>query len=239
MFAWVTGTSKQTIEVLDAAGLSVSYPTILKTIGTMADDSVNLASALSYGPHILMYDNMDISTSEHVEQTKDAVSKVRSGCFCLIYGCHGVKDRNHMLLAPILENLQKAVPLPFWEIFPKRDQSLAYHHQSIVNIIHSLGRNLKPFKFVISHPDIQHLPRRPLPSNLKTIFSALWATTIEEKSVSGNLLNQENFYVEQMDRDPFDPNLSLYAIPSINDQLTNSHIQSCVISRTGDINSWA
>ncbi|KAF9058399.1 hypothetical protein BDP27DRAFT_1241315 [Rhodocollybia butyracea] len=198
LYAWVTGTSKQTIEVLDAAGLSVSYPTIINTIGTMADDSIALASKLTYKPHILTYDNMDISSSQHVKQRPDTVSKVQSGCFCLIYGCHGVKDRRHMLLAPILENLRKVIPLKVRDIRPTRPQFLAYHHQTVINIIHVLGCNSKQFKFVISHPDIQHLSCRPLPGNLKTIFAALCATTIEEKTINGNLLNQENFYIEQM-----------------------------------------
>ncbi|KAF9064352.1 hypothetical protein BDP27DRAFT_1425924 [Rhodocollybia butyracea] len=128
MYASSTGTSVRTIQVLDAAGLSFSHPTILKTIDTIADQVVNLARELTFEPHNFTYDNIDMSGSIHVEQTKDAVAKVRSGCFCLIYCTVGVKDRKHMLLAPILQNLQKAIPLTWGYLNSQTTDSQYFEH---------------------------------------------------------------------------------------------------------------
>ncbi|KAF9067631.1 hypothetical protein BDP27DRAFT_1422650 [Rhodocollybia butyracea] len=134
MYAWSTGTLKQTIEVLDSAALSVLSPMIMKMIKMVADQGVTITAKLSHGPHMLnYYDNIDISTSKHVEQTKMAM---------------------------------------------------------------------------------------------------------KEKSTQGNLLNQDDFYIMQMKRDPLDPELSKYAIVMIDDQLTNAQIQGCVVSRRGDLNPW-
>ncbi|KAF9069375.1 hypothetical protein BDP27DRAFT_1421008 [Rhodocollybia butyracea] len=74
--------------------------------------------------------------------------------------------------------------------------------------------------------------------NDTTEFYPLRTTAIEEKSVQGNLLNQDNFYIDQMKRDPTDPELSKYAIVTINDQLTNARLQGCTLARVGDINPW-
>ncbi|KAF9060778.1 hypothetical protein BDP27DRAFT_1236193, partial [Rhodocollybia butyracea] len=205
MYASSTGTSVRTIQVLDAAGLSVSHPTILKTINTIADQVVNLARELTFEPHNFTYDNIDMSGSIHVEQTKDAVAKVRSGCFCLIYHTVGVKDRKHMLLAPILQNLQKAIPLDAFDIQPTQIQIKCFQHQSITNIILSLACQSKPFHYLKQHPDLQHKPCRLLPPNTKTVFYPLCVTSKEEKTVQGNLDNHNDFYIHQMRRNAKDP----------------------------------
>ncbi|KAE9391438.1 hypothetical protein BT96DRAFT_1001341 [Gymnopus androsaceus JB14] len=73
MFTLSTGTSVQTLQVLDAAGLSVSRPTIMKTIDVVADQSVDLAHDLSLSSHIFTYDNINFSGSIHVEQVFKAM----------------------------------------------------------------------------------------------------------------------------------------------------------------------
>lgn len=72
IYAWATGTSKQTVEVLGASGLSVSHPTIMKTVDTVAEQSIADARSLSFEPHVATYDNIDISGSEHVEQRRSS-----------------------------------------------------------------------------------------------------------------------------------------------------------------------
>ncbi|KAF9066809.1 hypothetical protein BDP27DRAFT_1226836, partial [Rhodocollybia butyracea] len=208
--AWATGTSKQTMEIMGSASLSVSSPTVLKIIKTVADQAVTLASKVSYGPHMFTYDNIDLSNPEHVEQTKEAISKVRSGTFPLLYKLSCVLKREHMLLEPIVENMRKAIPLQIYDVWPTRAQLAAYKHQSITNVIHALGRRLPQFEYVLSDPELQHKPRRPLPSDLRTEFFPLRTTTFEEKSIIGNLQNQDDAYIRQI----------------------------CIISRQGDMNSW-
>ena len=105
IYTWSTGTSKQTVEVLAASGLSVSHPTIMKIIDIVAEQSVADARSLSFEPHAATYDNIDVSGSERVEQWKEVVSKVCSGCFYMMYCLYGVQDRSHLLLEPIIQNL--------------------------------------------------------------------------------------------------------------------------------------
>ena len=64
----------------------------------------------------------------------------------------------------------------------------------------------------------------------------LRATTIEEATVRGNLLFHDDIYITQLKRSTEE--LSKYAIPSINDQLTNARIRSGQTLRACDVNAW-
>lgn len=68
MYSWSTGASRQMVETLGSVGLSVSHPTIMKTIGVVADQSVAFARTLSFLSHIMTWDNIDMAGSEHAEQ---------------------------------------------------------------------------------------------------------------------------------------------------------------------------
>ncbi|KAE9385354.1 hypothetical protein BT96DRAFT_1007113 [Gymnopus androsaceus JB14] len=193
IYAWSTGTSKQTVQVCSTAGLSISHPTIMKTLDIVAEQAVDFTSSLSYDPHNNTCDNIDMSGSEHVEQ------------------CHEA-DHEDMHIEPILKNLRKVIPLQISNVQPTQIQLESYCHQTIINIIRAL-----PWQYV---------------------FSPLRVTTIEEKSTQGNLENKDDFYIWQMGRDPMDPKLSKYAVPSFQDQLTNARVRGCVVARQGDLNNW-
>lgn len=79
------------------------------------------------------------------------------------------------------------------------------------------GFDLEPYS---KDPHLQHKPRRPIPNGYVTEQFPLRATTIEEATVLGNLLFHDDIYITQLKRSVDE--LSEYAIPLINDQLTNA-----------------
>ncbi|KAF9470445.1 hypothetical protein BDN70DRAFT_821376 [Pholiota conissans] len=210
LMAWSTGASKNLINVLHKAGLSKSYTSIGKTISSLHKFSIEQAREISRGPHVSTYDNINIPSSDRLEQCPDAMAKMQIGTLPTLYALDNV-DPNHLKLAPILENLKKACSLKLGDLRPSKDAAMAYLFQTSVNIVkvlfkYSNSENLSDA--LVNHPDLQHKPRRPLPKNHKTRCFPLAISTIEEASVVGNL------------------------------HLTNSRIRSCQILRAKDVNSW-
>ena len=85
-------------------------------------------------------------------------------------------------------------------------------------------------------PALQNTPRRPMPPGYVTEQFPIHATTIEEATVRGNILFHDDVYLTQFKQTPED--LCEYAIPTFNDQLTNSQIRSAQVLRLRDTNSW-
>ncbi|KAJ7843860.1 hypothetical protein B0H13DRAFT_1909201 [Mycena leptocephala] len=92
------------------------------------------------------------------------------------------------------------------------------------------------FEDVAKHPTLQHKSIRPLPVGYKTPQFATRASTKEEATTRGNLQCHDELYITQLKRTP--ESLNKYAIPSINDQLTNSRIRSAQFLRLKDVNAW-
>src|ERR1700761_6989276 len=82
----------------------------------------------------------------------------------------------------------------------------------------------------------QNQPRRQLPPGEKTKCYPICTTTIEEASITGNIQVHDNAYVHQLKRDPKE--LNNYAIPCLNDQLTNSRIRSTQALCAKDLSAW-
>ena len=80
-----TGASHNLMNVLQRCGLTTSFSSIATTVSTLAGFSVQQATMISHGPHTLAYDNMNMKSSIFVEQRPDAMSKVQSGTFPVIY----------------------------------------------------------------------------------------------------------------------------------------------------------
>src|SRR4051812_29293035 len=98
--AWSTGASKQLMNVLHHSCLSMSYSSVSAIITALADSSIEKARVVvAAGPHGLGYDNVNISSSDHVEQAPNAMSKVRSGTLYVIYKLLNASPE-HMLIKP-------------------------------------------------------------------------------------------------------------------------------------------
>ncbi len=162
--------------------------------------------------------------------------KVTSGTFPVLYK---VRNGNpeHMKIAPIMQRFKQAKGLKFiLDIQPAVAQLHFIHFQLKVAIVRVLIKYVKGFESYAKDPSLQHTPRRPMPKGYVTEQFPLRATTIEEATIRGNLLFHDDVYVTQLKR-PADQ-LSEYAIPSINDQLTNARIRSGQILRAQDVDAW-
>ncbi|KAG5650029.1 hypothetical protein H0H81_001034 [Sphagnurus paluster] len=85
--------------------------------------------------------------------------------------------------------------------------------------------------------EFENPPCRKLPDGHKTEFHPLRATTIEEASVQGNLLNHKDIMVVQLQRS--DEDLDKYLIPTINDQLTNPQNRAVQVLHSKDLTPWS
>ena len=197
------------------------------------DRSIVIGSGL----HVFCYDNINLSTSIFVEQRgTSGPAKVTSGTFGILYKvCNGNPD--HMKLAPILEHFRKVKGLDFNnDIRPTPPQLVSFRSQLQIRIINVLITYCDHFHIYAKDPDLQHKPRRKMPAGYKTEQFPLRVTTIEEASVHGNLQYHDEVYHTQLKRSSEE--LSEFAIPTFNDQLTNSRIRSCQIQRARDSNPW-
>ncbi|KAF8263752.1 hypothetical protein EI94DRAFT_1772848 [Lactarius quietus] len=169
--SWACGTSRQMIDVLHRTCLTVSYASIATMVQALVDCSIERAKATSLIPHALAYDNINISSSIFVEQGPNAMSKVQSGTFAVIYELFNAR----------LEDM---------DIKP-----LSYISQTAVTIVCILAKYVKGFEM---YSRLVHPTRRPLPTGCKTVFHPLHASTIEEASVDGNLLVHDDVYLVQL-----------------------------------------
>ncbi|CAA7268575.1 unnamed protein product [Cyclocybe aegerita] len=237
LFLWTSGCSRQTIDSLHRCGLSVCYSSVLKSIQTLADQCMQLAIQVGTGLHVFCYDNVNISTSIHVEQRgSTGPAKVTSGTFGVVYKVRNGRLED-MKLAPILERFKKVEGLDFnRDIRPSMDQLKSFQTQLTVVIVRVLTTYCHKFKDYSQVPTLQHPPRRRMPAGYKTEQFPIRITTIEEATVRGNLLYHDDVYLNQLNRPLKD--LCEYAIPTFNDQLTASRIRSGQIMRAWDVNAW-
>lgn len=233
--AWASGTSRQMMDVLHWTGLLVSYSSISNMVLALADRSVERAQVACLRPHALAYDNVNVSSSIFVEQGPTMMSKVQSGTFGVIYELCNARPED-MKLEPLALNFRKSSPLLLSDLDSSAQQIRSYRRQAAIHVIKVLVKYVKGFDNQVSHASLQHHPRRPLPTGHKTIFHPLRASTIEEASIIGNLLVHDDIYLVQLKQCADD--LSKMAIPSFNDQLTNSRIRSAQHLRQMDITHW-
>ena len=235
LMAWSTGASRQLLNVLYQAGLCSSFTAINHIIESLANHSMNQAKLVSSGPHVLAYDNINLSSSIFVEQTPSSMSKVQSGTFAVIYDLPNVQT-DDMRIAPMIERLKHSSPLCMSDLRLSKESSKSYFSQTSVNVCRILFKYVKGFEGIEGVPILQHVACRKLPDGHKTRFYPTCASVIEEASVHGNLLLQDDIYTIQLEKKPED--LSEYAIPSINDQLTNARIRGAQALRAKDVSAW-
>jgi len=230
-----TGASRNLMNVLQRCGLTTSFSSIATTVSALASFSVQQAAKVSQGPHAFAYDNMNMKSSIFVEQRPDAMSKVQSGTFPVIYELPHARLED-MRLAPMMENLKKAKPLKMQDLRASVAVATSYLEQTTVNISKILLKYVPELSDLRSNPLFQNKPRRQLPPGEKTRCYPVCASTIEEASITGNIHVHNEVYIHQLKRDPQE--LNDYAIPCLNDQLTNSRIRSVQALRTKDLSPW-
>ncbi|KAJ7210897.1 hypothetical protein GGX14DRAFT_534724 [Mycena pura] len=218
LFLWATGCARQTIDALFRCGRMILFSAVLNI-------------------HGFSYDNMNLSTSIFVEQRgSSGPAKVTSGTFGILYGLRNALAE-HMLIAPIMQRFRKSQGLQFnLHLRPALPQLRSFHNQLVVTIMDRLIAHQPGFEVVAKDPLLQHVARRPFPVGWITPEFPTRATIIEEATTCGNLLYHDEIYLNQFKRTT--DSLSKYAIPSINDQLTNARIRAGQILRARDTNAW-
>lgn len=220
-----SGTARQVINVLHKAAFTVSFSTLSNLLNSLARHAISQVRTIAQGPICVAYNNINISSSIYAEQTFNTMSKVQSGSFAIIYE---VPDTRHEVynIATIRQRLLNFTPLQLSDLRPSIDSLHAYAMQSAVNvcqILFTYADKFRSYKFK-DVPLLQHTPRRQHPPGYQTSFHVLRATIIEEASIKGNILVHEDIFVTQLQKTVDE--LTRFAIPSINDQLTNSRIRS-------------
>lgn len=66
------GTSKAAVDFLSASGLSTGYSTVLQAHDSLAESLLEEAAKVARRPHMLAFDNEQISMSQHVTQRDGA-----------------------------------------------------------------------------------------------------------------------------------------------------------------------
>ena len=164
--AWLNGASRHLMNILHQSCLSMSY-LVSPTSSLFADKSIEEARRVAAGPHGLGYDNINISNSIFVEQGPNTMSKVQSGTFAVIYyellSAH-LKD---MKIQPMVENLNKAVPLKFTDLVPFVTAMHSYSLQTTINIINILFKYVAGFDDIKKDPILQHQPHHIIPKVIK------------------------------------------------------------------------
>ncbi|KAF8895085.1 hypothetical protein BD779DRAFT_1608810 [Infundibulicybe gibba] len=217
LMVWSTGASRQLINVLHRSGLMMSYPSIIKVVESLASRAMENARRIAAGPHAIAYDNINMSTSIFVEQTPDMMNKVQSGTFAVLYELLDAAPED-MLLAPMQARQKTAKLLTMADLRPSLEATRSYRTHTLLNIIDVLFKYIPQFEKYKDRPELQHPPCRRLPHGHKTRYYPLRVSTIEEASVNGNILVQDDIYLVQLERKP--EQLDKYAIPCLADQLT-------------------
>ncbi|PBK87912.1 hypothetical protein ARMGADRAFT_908584, partial [Armillaria gallica] len=209
LFASANGASRQMIDFLNHASLSVSYTTLQNINVALADRSVYQAAILSFRGHSMAYDNYNAKSSIFIEQFFNGMSKVQSGTFTLIYPLRFVEDPNHLLLAPILKRFKTSTDVTLADIRSRVDQMASYRHQTQVTLLNILMKYVEGFSYLKDNSAIRYKARRQLTSTPKTEFYPLRMATIKEATIEGNL------------------------------HLTLSRARSCQLERLGDMTPWS
>ncbi|KAF7297687.1 hypothetical protein MKEN_01391900 [Mycena kentingensis (nom. inval.)] len=238
MFLWATGSARATIDALHHSSYSVSYDSVLNLLEYTADACVQDAVDAAADEHGFSYDNVNVSTSDHVEQRAGATpAKVQSGTVGFVYKLYNAK-REHMLLAPLMArfrqtpglHLEKDLSSSLSDLRCIQNQQLGHVVQILAKYVPALERTSRDTSLCIQ-------PQRPLPSDHRTKFFPTRASTTAEGSVKGNLEYQEEVYTQQLKRSL--QSLCILAIPCYGDQLTLSHIRSGKATRARDVTPWS
>jgi len=238
LFLWSSGTPRQVIDIVHNCGLSISYDSIIRLITSLATKSMAANVVTASERHLLSYDNIDIPISIHVEQGGDgAPAKIIRGTFGILYDLYTKGVGEGMKIEPILKRFATTKGLNFaTDVRPSRTSLSNMQHQFKVILIRALTRHVRGFQNYAGHPGLQHHARRALPPGHRTIQHPVRVSSIDEATIIGNLEYHDDLYLRQFMQTA--GQLSDWAIPCINDQLTNSRIRSAQERRSADTDAW-
>jgi hypothetical protein len=239
LFWWKNGSSRESLEVLQNLGLSKCFDSAGTIVASVADYCIGDARIVVRNPDGFMgnWDNVNISSSDFVEQRSGGPAKVQSGTYAIIYPLRNPNPRA-MALEPLLARAESAPDLSFnVDICPTLEQSISTYRNFRAYVVRTLCRYNQGFEDYLDVPVLQPIPRRPLPDGYTTKQYPVRLSTIEENSISGNLAVHEDIFVTQLQLSHSE--LSRKAILSINDQATQALNRGCKAVRAFDMSPFS
>ena len=234
LFLYATGTSRLVIDVFSQCGLSTSYSSILDAHGVLAKSLLNKAAELAKGPHMLGFDNVQISMSKHITQRPSANLTVTSYTAGIFYALRNA-TLAACLLRPILERRATCEIINYKQhilLSGKEKKSFLEHLK--LDVIEILFRHTEGFLELVAYQDVlKHEAHRPPPPGYKTIEVVLPTKEFDESTTAGVIYYLDDVCIDGLTipREVFDT----LAIISINDQLTNSRVRAAYMERRGDV----
>jgi hypothetical protein len=153
------GTPRAVVDMLNRLHLSPCFDTISSTAVTLANGCITEAIAIVKDPHVLAYDNIQVSSSPLIEQREGAPATVRSGTVSVIYPALNAEP-NDMTLTQIRRNWCKTEGLSYaHDLRQTREQLECHFEQLVVHTVRVL-RHLKGSEDIVNHQDCQHVERR-------------------------------------------------------------------------------
>ncbi|KAG2047582.1 hypothetical protein BDR06DRAFT_897087, partial [Suillus hirtellus] len=198
LYLFSSGTSRKTIDLLVHCGLSPGYDALHTSHTIMADGQIRRAQLVARGPHMIGWDNIQVSTSTHVEQRTLAPPKVQSGTTAIIYPLRNATLED-LRLRPILDNRLKCDMITFSDNV--RPTYMHMHHMTdhlIIDIIKILIDNHPGFNYLLNSPVLKHRSYCPPPLGYKTQEYVLRTTTTDESTTDGNIKVARNVYIDQL-----------------------------------------
>lgn len=196
---------------------------------------LQMARPIARRPHVWTCDNIEISTSNHVEQRDLGPPKVISGTTIIIYDAPYALS-SACRLKPIQDRREQCNIISYEDdICPTRDNIHDMRSHLVRQIVNILLDNCKEFQSYSERNSkaLSHKIHRAHPKGFKTQQSVLRTIPVSEGSTDGCIEVITNAYVDQLGFGKDD--LDGVAIPSINDQATNARIRGAQLIRNDDI----
>lgn len=232
IFLYSTGASRLTIDFLSICGLSSSYNTILRALKVISQRLLLKASEIARGPHMLGFDNEQISMSQHVSQRPGTEPAVRSFTASVIYPLRNATAQA-CRLQPILERRKNCPMITYNKhIVPSHSQRLLINEHLTIDILQILKKKIKGLDVDCYAELFQHPKHRPPPPGYKTQEFVLPTLQYDESKTADLIKFIEVLYGDRL-KVP-DEILEFLAILSVNDQMSNSRGRSAVLEREGD-----
>lgn len=233
LYLFSAGTNRAVIDFMSHCGLSSSYTTILEAHKFLSKDLIKKAAKLASGPHMLGFDNEQISMSTHISQRPGAIPAVRSFTAGILYALRNA-TLGACVLQPILDR-RKNCPIITYKnhIQLTRCQRSSFHRHLVLDVMDILIKNTPGFQTDAYTQLIKHEKHRPPPEGHKTEEFILPTLEIDESTTIGVLSYFEVIYNKILKVS--EALLNCLAIPTVNDQLTNSRICGSQVERRGDI----
>ncbi|KAJ7107876.1 hypothetical protein C8R44DRAFT_940816 [Mycena epipterygia] len=206
LFWWKNGASRESLEVLQNLGLSKCFDSAQAIVDAVADYCIDDARVAARDPAGFMgnWDNVNISTSDFVEQRSGGPAKVQSGTYAILYRLRNPNPRA-MAIGPLLSRAETAPDLNFnSDICPSLEQSINTYCNFRAYAIRVLFRyNNKAFDSdFVAHAAFQPIARRQIPDDYVFHQFPVRLSTIEENSIPGNLAVHRDVFVTQLKLTP-------------------------------------